>query len=305
MEDDVRKSSTDRYAVSQAYRWRAERDQARQELERGAQDAENRLVELCAALDVDPGTGWSDAMECMRRRLMPEGYEWPRFEDGEPVRIGDKAIRYEEDFEVRHIATYSDGSFLLNFWSYASGERVKRPAPKVLTADGEPLEVGQTVYALNDDRPYTVKKVETNRVTVNAGEGAYDVWKAPTYLAHHRPVLDADGVPIELGDDLYSVEGGLKLHVSNIDRVSCMIATSAMFALDKWADPSMFTHTKPEPDNWERIEEDAEKDPCSYFGFDGEETCGKCPASGKNCEQTMALDIVRRAKALAERERGE
>ena len=59
------------------------------------------------------------------------------------------------------------------------------------------------------------------------------------------------------------------------------------------------------PDSWERMEEDAGKDPCSYFGFDGEEPCGKCPASGKNCEQTMARDLVRRCRALAERERGE
>ena len=34
MEDDVKQSSTDRYAVSQAYRWRAERDVACQELEK-------------------------------------------------------------------------------------------------------------------------------------------------------------------------------------------------------------------------------------------------------------------------------
>ena len=59
------------------------------------------------------------------------------------------------------------------------------------------------------------------------------------------------------------------------------------------------------PDSWERLEEDAGKDPCGYFGFDGEEPCGKCPASGKNCEQTMAQDLVRRCRALAERERGE
>ena len=32
MEDDVKQSSTDRYVVSQAYRWKAERDAARQEL---------------------------------------------------------------------------------------------------------------------------------------------------------------------------------------------------------------------------------------------------------------------------------
>ena len=62
---------------------------------------------------------------------------------------------------------------------------------------------------------------------------------------------------------------------------------------------------RPIADTWERLEGDAEKYPCGYFGFDGEETCGKCPASGKNCEKTMAQDLVRRARALAERERGE
>ena len=34
MEDDVRQSGQERYVVSQAYRWRAERDTARQELEK-------------------------------------------------------------------------------------------------------------------------------------------------------------------------------------------------------------------------------------------------------------------------------
>ena len=62
---------------------------------------------------------------------------------------------------------------------------------------------------------------------------------------------------------------------------------------------------RPVADTWERLEEDAGKDPCGYFGFDGEEICGKCPASGKNCEQTMARDLVRRCRALAERERSE
>ena len=34
MEDDVKQSGQERYALSQAYRWRAERDVARQELEK-------------------------------------------------------------------------------------------------------------------------------------------------------------------------------------------------------------------------------------------------------------------------------
>lgn len=212
-----------------------------------------RYVEGCTKDVMDA------ALKALDSRLMPEGYEWPRYESGEQVRIGDKADLDGEGFEVRYIGTYGDGSFCLNFRSYAKGERVKRPS--VIAADGEPLEAGQMVYHLESGDEFTVMSVDAKRGEANLRWG-YD-FEAKTgscaaeLLTHRRPVLDADGVPIELGDDLYSVEGGLKLHVSNIDRVNCKIATSAMFALDRWADPSMFTHTKPEPpDRWERIEED-------------------------------------------------
>ena len=87
-------------------------------------------------------------------------------------------------------------------------------------------------------------------------------------------------------------------------RVWCehrMTDADALPVRGMWS-PGQLTHERPIADTWERLEEDAGKDPCGYFGFDGEETCGKCPASGKNCEQTMALDIVRRARALAEKE---
>ena len=169
-----------------AAKFRAERDLARQELYRARRDAENMRVELCSALVIDVDTGWSDAMAELDRRLMPEGMEWPRFEDGEPVRIGDVV----SDVEVRSVV-FRDGGILLS------------------------------------------------DCTSVPGWGTWRSYKEPI----KRPVVDT----------------------------------------------------------WERLEEDAEKDPCGYFGFDGEETCGKCPASGKNCEQTMARDLVRRCRALAER----
>lgn len=54
--------------------------------------ANNRRVELCAALGIDTDTGWSDAMAEMVKRLMPEGMEWPRFETGEPVHPDDRML---------------------------------------------------------------------------------------------------------------------------------------------------------------------------------------------------------------------
>lgn len=52
-------------------------------LSRLFQDADNRRVELCAALGIDLGKGWSEAMAAMCLRLMPEGMEW----DGSVLRI--------------------------------------------------------------------------------------------------------------------------------------------------------------------------------------------------------------------------
>lgn len=91
-------------------------------------------------------------------RALPEGIEWPRFEDGELVKIGDEVEFEDETMRVFSVA------FTFNGWvlwcaresfdgrlcgSY--GELVKRPTLKVLDADGAPIEVGDTVYC--DDDP--------------------------------------------------------------------------------------------------------------------------------------------------------
>lgn len=58
------------------------------------------------------------------------------------------------------------------------------------------------------------------------------------------------------------------------------------------------------PDSWERLEQDAVKDPCEYFGMDRTSNCNECPAKSSEtdtdvCYRTMTRDLVRRAKALA------
>ena len=56
------------------------------------------------------------------------------------------------------------------------------------------------------------------------------------------------------------------------------------------------------PDSWERLEKDAVKDPCRYFGCDDDSIyneCQSCPAYGDACGPAMAQDVFRRAKALA------
>lgn len=56
-------------------------------------------------------------------------------------------------------------------------------------------------------------------------------------------------------------------------------------------------------DSWERLEEDAEKEACDYFGVECDEDkgCSGCPHlhEGRDCTIDMQADLVRRAKVLA------
>ena len=87
-------------------------------------------------------------------RALPEGVEWPRFEDGELVRIGDELEFEGEAAKVLDVA-FSVVRFSLGVGTATTsgrvygflGEPAKRPAPKVLDADGAPIEVGDTVWA--------------------------------------------------------------------------------------------------------------------------------------------------------------
>ena len=300
MEDDVRQSSADRYAVSQAYRWRAERDKAMQELRQLKKEVEGRL--------------------------MPEGMEWlldvwPKWDNGDYCKFGDwwTAESYGE-FEPKQLRKLS----------------IYTPEQLDEFGQGNGKDYG---YEWDFFRP---KYVTYHPVKV----------EPPAPIA-----LDADGVEVEVGDDLYSVEGMLKFHVSAIDKKNGRIATEAMFALDKWADPKMYTHRAPviaadgrplregetvwnvktgeryvvgafasgcvnvsdgrggglqllpsqltheRPESWERLEDDATVSPETYCvrrGIDIADVDGTHLVLD-DVTELMARDLVRRAKTLAER----
>lgn len=75
------------------------------------------------------------------KRLMPEGMEWPVFEDGEPVRIGDEVLgKHGEPMAVTRVCFVEGGCYFNEShrkdgrrrgrgWRYVAGERVKRPKP--------------------------------------------------------------------------------------------------------------------------------------------------------------------------------
>lgn len=93
----------------------------------------------------------ADRDEVERRllaRLMPEGYEWPRYESGELVLFGDEFINAKGNASTLRTIAIKDCRDALGgavFWKLGkgacavtlkNGERVKRPVPKVLDADG-------------------------------------------------------------------------------------------------------------------------------------------------------------------------
>ena len=130
-----------------------------------------------------------------------------------------------------------------------------------------------------------------------------DKWADPAMYTHRAPVLAADGRPLREGETVWDKDTGDRFEVNGFSDDGFVVCWDVdRCEADIEIKPSQLTHERPVADTWERLEEDAGKDPCDYFGFDGDETCGKCPASAKNCEQTMARDLVRRAKKLAERD---
>ena len=112
-----------------------------------------------------------------------------------------------------------------------------------------------------------------------------------------RNILDADGVEIEVGDTVWTLDG-LEGVVTKVEDGAAYIAHESDYAQREEA--ANLTHTR--PDSWERLEEDASKEPCFYFGFE-DKLCSDgagCPANKMgDCSKLKAADIVRRAKKLA------
>lgn len=113
--------------------------------------------ETCRDCMIKMVTAIADRIDA--ERALPEDVEWPRFEDGGIVRIGDELEFEGKTMLVGDAIFYADGWALwcdredMNGRLYGKyGERVKRPAPEVLDADGVPIEVGDTVYLRGNGR---------------------------------------------------------------------------------------------------------------------------------------------------------
>lgn len=153
----------------------------------------------------------------------------------------------------------------------------KRP---ILDADGVPINVGDVVYSvpvnvndviyftLEKGKAYTVVCIETNggKYFIDIAE-AKDRWPmysvSPENLTHEQPtpeVLDADGMPIKIGDTVWTIYDGCKYVVSAVSphgSKKYRIRTAdpiVEYEEGKWDFAKKVTHKR--PDSWEKLEED-------------------------------------------------
>lgn len=166
-------------------------------------DAESDAERACAALldwrDQVAGLLGIDAVSMadevqdaimaeLDKRLMPPGMAWPRWDDGKQV------SHYDTLEDATAICLALDGSCYSLHYDMPDGERVclfdgservKRPEPEVLGADGEPIRKGETVYDGTGNR-HIVVEVDTDRALVEFDGELKRGWCA-SFITHTPP----------------------------------------------------------------------------------------------------------------------
>ena len=184
--------------------------------------------ETCRGCMIKMMTAVADRIDA--ERALPEGMEWPRFEDGGLVRIGDELEFEGKTMRVCEVALDADGWVL---WCENDGldgrlrgsyvERVERPKPVVLDADGVPIKVDDVVYFVGGSGVrYAVKGIgfepDVAFVDIIDEEGRYSTMVNPEKLTHERP----DSWRL-WGEDL-----DMAVKVGEVDKVEMMRRAKAL-----------------------------------------------------------------------------
>ena len=116
-------------------------------------------------------------------------------------------------------------------------------------------------------------------------------------------VLDADGVPIKVGDVVYN-KNAVAFRVDDLNGIGITIKLTRIESdVSFCLDPATLTHE--EPDSITRIVADALKGPCDYFEsrFGQCEDCQAYDRLNKGgCSAYQALDLLRRQREVLERD---
>lgn len=148
---------------------------------------------VCEDMEAAHVTKWLKLTERERQILAM----WPRFEDGEPVMIGDgveppthgavsvEAIEFSRGKVC--VKDAEDGDWSTSMFAM---HPLKRPVQSVLDADGVEIKVGDTVWFKGNPRPYAVVEVKDGSVRLHSKthcseESATTVWT--DILTHIAP----------------------------------------------------------------------------------------------------------------------
>lgn len=292
----------------------------------------------CVVQNIALGKGTHPLLEeAINRYFLPR----PLYEDGEPVQFREEFADNSGDAHVLHEISYRDeiarglgapillkattasGMYDGVAYNLRNGERVKRPEPQVLLADGLPAKVGETVWHVDRGVEGAVKGFEYGRVLVRWKDATTSVYpKEPSELTHDKIVLDADSVPTEEGDTVWIVPGehcgsyplyrfnaGDKCEV--IENTNAEHKPNGRICVMKesgfrgYPMPEQVTHR--EPDTQERIDEDAKKTVLNYWKC--KDRCFECPSlidgempsrhyGVSTCTVAQRLDLLRRQREL-------
>ena len=178
--------------------------------------------------------------------------------------------------------------------------------------DGEPVQWVDPGIDWDDGKSWAFNAIDQVGQAVALGRDNIAARSAMTDDGRVRrriaKVLGADDLPITADETVYPTYG---THTAEPCKVIAVLGQDTVIVAAPSGEHERFdgrylVHTH--PDTQERIDEDAEKFYCVYFGGYG--ACGTCPASAgelskKSCKQQQILDLPRRQRELDKRTGGE
>ena len=260
-------------------------------------DLANTLVAIADKIDAELSEARKDAIRESKkpmwwfRNAIKCGYDWPeprdgekfrdylhrcflprpRFEDGEPVQFGDEIDFDGHAIDVNEAVILLDGSgyrllHSMDVSASAIEDRVKRPAPEALGADGKPIVEGETVWL--DE-------------------------------AHSRC---ADSYGFEDGNE-YSLCGIERQEMLTVEDAHIEVDGREYVRVctcGAWCHASWLTHTPPETQ--ERIDDDATLSPREYYNAHIGHDVGL--KDDEEVAVAMVSDLLRRQRELDKRTEG-
>lgn len=122
---------------------------------------------------------------------------------------------------------------------------------------------------------------------------------------------DADGMVVPLDTKVMYTQRGKKIELSEFYLLHSVLSGGFVWRAIRDTDHGLkdlkldFLYLR-RPNSWEQLEEDVERCKnqecaCAYFGRSPVD-CAECPSAGEDCFSFVVRDVLRRAKALAERD---